>query len=127
MKHLTLVGLSLAAILTLTGCGSSSSNDTTSKTISGVAVDPELVGSNVFVDANQNGEYDPGELNTTTDANGTYTLNIPKADLDKPLVVMGGYDKVTMEDFNGTFETLIDPNAAQQNITPLTTLVKSYG
>lgn len=41
------------------------------------ASEPGLAGVTVFVDANGNGVLDPGEISTTTNADGTYTLAAP--------------------------------------------------
>lgn len=130
LTKLTTTTLSLAAILTLSACGdiaslgSSNSVDTTA--ISGLAVDPELVGATVFVDANENEAFDEGETYTTTDESGAFTLAIENSDLNKPIMVINGVDRVTQEEFTGSFSALIDTNSITQNITPLTTLVHQY-
>ncbi|QSZ40579.1 DUF2202 domain-containing protein [Sulfurimonas aquatica] len=129
MKNLTLASLSLVAIISLSGCGSSAQSaldSTNTDTITGYAVDPELVNAKVFVDANSNGTYDEGELLTYTDENGLYTLNIPTEDLDKAIIVTEGFDKATKKKFMGKFSALIETDATTQNITPLTTLVHNY-
>src|SRR5262245_9214379 len=40
------------------------------------AGEPGLANRQVFVDANNNGQLDPFETSTTTDANGAYTLDL---------------------------------------------------
>ncbi len=42
----------------------------------GSSGEPGLGGLTVFVDANNNGQFDPGELSTTTAANGTFSLPV---------------------------------------------------
>ena len=42
------------------------------------AAEPGLEGWTIYIDANNNGEFDPGELSTVTDTNGEYTFdNLP--------------------------------------------------
>ncbi len=138
-KTIKLVAISVIASSLLVGCGSSdSSDDSSSNTvtpveqteqgkviISGIASDPELQGANVYLDANENSTFDNDELNTTTDANGEYSLTIPEADLGKPVIVEGGIDKVTKEEFTGQL-SMIAQDMEQDHITPLTTLVTEY-
>jgi flagellar basal body rod protein FlgC len=126
-KALQIVSMSLIVSSILVGCGSSSSSsDATSTTVSGVAIDPELQGANVFVDANENGIYDNGELNTTTDNLGNYSLDIKDSDIGKPIVVTGGVDRVTKKRFTGKLTAIIEAGKTQQHITPLTTLIEKY-
>ncbi len=40
----------------------------------GLGIDGYISGATVFADANFNGVLDPGELSTTTDANGHYSM-----------------------------------------------------
>jgi len=132
IKTLTMTTLSLAAILTLSGCGDttdeleSTLNISESTSLSGVAVDPELVGATVFVDANENGIYDEGETTTLTDDNGAFTLAIKNENISKAIIVKNGVDKVTKEPFTGTFSAQLEGTKTSQNITPLTTLVHKY-
>lgn len=131
LNTIKLTAISMIASSLLVGCGSSSSNtsnvlQSTVVKFFGIASDPELQGANVYVDANENATYDEGELNTTTDVNGSYTLDIPKADLGKPVIVEGGIDAVTKEKFTGQLSMVAEKNSNANNITPLTTLVKSY-
>jgi hypothetical protein len=73
-----------------------------------------LVGSIVFADSNFNGKFDGGELWTTTDADGAYSL--PGA--AGPLVVIQGTDAGTNLPFKGSIEA---PGGSSV-ISPLTTL-----
>jgi len=121
--------LSLVASAFLAGCGSNETTQTSSSvmtTISGVAIDPELQGATVFLDANGNGVLDSGELQTLTDALGNYRLEIPQSDVGKTLVVMGGVDKVTKERFLGKLTAVSEATRNTQHITPLTTLVQKF-
>ena len=136
---LTTMALSLAAFTLLTACGSSSSNDsatdtsstgtpstTVSRTISGLAIDPELQGATVFVDRNSDGNFTSGEPSTTTDANGHYNLNITDEDIGKNIVAQGGFDIVTKDTFTGKLFSVIDANSTSFDITSLSSLVARY-
>jgi len=133
------IALSLVAGTFLVGCGSSSSDDTTTQatdtttevtqqatTYSGVASDPELQGATVFLDTNENGTLDDGEPTATTDNDGAYTLEITEDQVGKPIIVIGGVDKSTKEDFTGKLTVLTENGEEVANITPLTTLVHQY-
>jgi len=144
MKYLKTIKLATISIITsslLIGCGSDNENEneitddttlnittTTAKTVtlSGVATDPELQGANVYLDLNEDGIYQESELNTTTDDVGNYTLDIPESDIGKPIVVEGGVDRVTKEDFTGQLSILSSATQEEHHITPLTTLIHKY-
>lgn len=128
LNSMKVVAISAVASLVLVGCGGSSSGTTTSAatgtTISGTAIDPEIQGANVYVDANENGKYDVGETNTTTDNLGKYSLTISDADIGKPIIVEGGVDRVTKENFKGKLKLIAQKaKTTGQFITPLTTMV----
>ena len=123
----TFVAVSLIASSFLVGCGSSSSSDTQSTTsIAGVAIDPELQGATVFLDKNENALLDAGELRTLTDKYGNYSLTIPQSDAGKPLVVLGGVDRVTKEPFLGKMSSVSQAGNNTQNITPFSSLIQQY-
>jgi len=71
----------------------------------GVCVDNYIAGATVFFDVNNNGILDSGELSTTTDKNGCYSLALPETlDLNSNgkldpnegmIVVFGGIDTAT--------------------------------
>ena len=85
--------------------------------ITGVAEDGLLVGSTVFADTNNDGILDNGEVSSTTDTLGVWTLNTN--DQLPPLVAMGGIDSETGLVLPGKLEA--PANATQ--INPLTTLL----
>ena len=62
-------------ILSCGGGGGGPTDEATSKSFSGVAIDGALYRATAFLDLNGNGQLDSGEPSTTTDASGTYTLN----------------------------------------------------
>lgn len=126
LDKVKVLALSALASALIVGCSSTSSSTESLTSISGVAVDPELQGATVFLDANNNGILDANELSTLTDKSGNYSLQIPQSDAGKPLVVTGGIDKVTKEPFSGTMTTISQAGNNAQNITPLTTLVQKY-
>ena len=92
-----------------------------STTVSGTAIDGYLQGAFVYKDCNGNLQYDPGtDINTTTDANGTFIFHsLPQNCRDSQTVVEGGVDADTNETFKGE---LVAP-AGAKNVTPVTTLV----
>lgn len=125
-----LASILIIGSLSFTGCGSNSNSTNLSSSegtnFSGVALDPELQGATVFLDENENGVLDNGELNTTTDSNGRYSLTISDDLIGKPIIVYGGVDRVTKEDFTGQLSVITEDNNETTNITPLTTLVEKY-
>ena len=78
------------------------------------SVGTRLVDAVVFADSNLDGKLDGGEVWTTTDADGAFSL--PGA--GGPLVVIGGIDAATNLPFKGT---MVAP-AGSSIISPLTTL-----
>ena len=123
----TSIALSLIVSSLIVGCSDSSvAEDTAVTTYRGTVIDPEIQGANVFLDANENGLYDSGELNTTTDDYGQYSINLPQSAIGKALVMMGGVDRVTKEEFLGSLSALVEATQREQNITPLTSLMHQY-
>jgi hypothetical protein len=117
----------LAASFGLVGCGGGSSSDPSAvTTLSGKAIDPELVGATVCFDINDNGTCESNEPKKMTDMNGAYEMTVSLDDIKSgaTLLVEGGYDRVTKMPFVGTMTAMIDEaNLRAQMITPLTTLV----
>lgn len=61
--------------------------------ISGVTIDPPLVGWSVFLDLNRNAAYDAGEPQFTTDANGNYEfLDLQVGDYEVREIVLSGWE-----------------------------------
>ena len=81
----------------------------------GRVVDGYIAGATVFADANGNGILDGNEVSTTTNADGSFTLNGGSG----PLVMFGGIDISTGLPFQGTLKA---PEGSTV-VTPLTTLV----
>ena len=76
--------------------------------------DGYLDGATVFVDANSNGQFDPGELSVSS-TNGNFVLPVEAG----RLVAFGGTDISTGLSFKG----ILEAPAGSTAITPLTTLV----
>lgn len=74
-----------------------------------------IAGATVFADTDGNGTLDPGEVSTTSDAFGIFTL----VDETGQLVAYGGTDISTELQFNGT----LSAPAGSSQITPLTSLI----
>ena len=85
-------------------------------TLSGQVVDGYIANATVFRDANDNGVLDDGEVFTTTDIDGNFSLEGGSG----PLVALGGTDVSTGLAFDGVLKA---PEGATV-ITPLTTLVQ---
>jgi murein DD-endopeptidase MepM/ murein hydrolase activator NlpD len=90
-------------------------NELTTLLASHHLLDGYLAGATVFVDANDNGIFDAGELSATTDSNGGFTL----VSGDGPLIAQGGTDTSTGLQFNGK----LSAPSGYSVITPLTTLI----
>ncbi|GEP53785.1 DUF4114 domain-containing protein [Reyranella soli] len=82
----------------------------------GLGIDGYISGATVFADANFNGVLDPGEVSTTTDATGHYSITSNGA----PLILQGGVDTATNLAFTGTMQA----PAGSTVVTPLTTLIQ---
>ncbi len=92
-------------------------------TTSGTVIDGYLVGATVFRDINDNGSLDAAsEPNTTTDAQGDWTLAVDPANEGAKLISFGGTDSSTGKAFTG----VLTAPAGSTVVTPLTTLVQSY-
>ncbi len=125
----------LAALLTFTSilsaCGGGGSGGVSDgiNSLSGVAVDGYLRGARVFLDQDRDGVLDDGEPSAITDQQGAYTLNLggntPKDVAGMPIIVEGGSDTDTGYSFSGRLVAPVDPDAASQVVTPLTTLVQA--
>lgn len=86
--------------------------------LTGKAIDGYLKGSTVFADANKNGVLDVGEVSTTTQAGGQFTLE----NATGPLVVFGGIDEST----GNAFKSILKAPEGATVVTPLTTLQQGF-
>ena len=95
----------------------------TGSVISGNAIEGYVAGATVFIDANDNGTLDDGEIATATDASGQFTLTIPPGTDDAlehgPLIMVGGIDIAT----NLPFEGVLMAPEGYSVITPITTVI----
>jgi hypothetical protein len=127
MKKLTLktsiLSLSTAIVLSMTGCSGGSSSDAVSGAVgvisSGIAIDGILVGSTVCIDVNKNATCDSGEPTAITGADGKFTL--PATTLTGPLLLVGGVDLSTNAPFTGKLKA----PAGSTVVTPLTSAVQA--
>lgn len=83
------------------------------------AIDGYLAGAQIFGDANGNGVFDVGEIQSTTAADGSFNAALFPDELT--LVAVGGIDISTGEPFTGTLKA----PAGSTVITPLTTLIQT--
>ncbi len=77
------------------GCAGSGDNDTGSF-VSGKVIQSYVANATVCLDSNENRICDPGEISTTTDDNGHFSLSIPD-DAAGLLLAQGGIVKSTKE------------------------------
>lgn len=122
----------VASILTvgiIAGCGGGSGGTTTpSAQISGVVADGYLQNAEVFLDMNNNYQWDGNEPKTMTDNSGRYTLTVPSADAGKyPVVVHAIAGSTVDRDANQTVTSsyvLCAPAGKTDFISPMSTLLQ---
>lgn len=120
--------------------------------VGGVAVDGYLARARVFVDTNQNYVLDAWEPSALTDGDGYFSYNpnsqtnyceLPQSDSrtvhclrtveglgEVPIIMVGGYDRITNEPFVGTLTVRADISEASATATvtgsPLTSLYDRF-
>ncbi len=129
--NISMISVVTAVVLSMTGCGGgggsgSTAGGATSTTTTGIAADGYIKNATVCL-GNGNGSCIIPE--TTTDVNGSYTLNIPANILTKyhnhlNIIVKGGMDIDTDANLTGVLKAPYT-SSATTNITPLTTLVSA--
>lgn len=130
--------LAVASSLSLAGCGGGSSSDssespnssgggTTTESQTITAIDGYLERADVYIDANDNGQFDEGEVKVgTTGTNGT--LEISAEQFSQPLVVVA-VENVTWDSDSGLVDTpfSLSAEAGSDYVTPFTDLAKKTG
>jgi hypothetical protein len=104
------------------GCGSPTSGGGSSSGSgrSGTLSDPYIEGATVFVDANNNGICDAGEMIATTDANGRFTFTqVPSLGATIRILVQGKHLGVT---YDANLTCSVDGTGIL-NMTPITTML----
>jgi len=115
----SLLSLSTAIVLGMTGCGSDDGSVTSQTSVNtGVAIDGILSGSTVCVDMNSNSTCDTNEDSNTTNQKGEYTLHTNQKG---PLYLFGGEDLGTGLPFTGSLKA---PQGSKV-ITPLTSAIQA--
>ncbi len=138
MKTLSKYMLATAVTFAISGvlfisCGQTGSGKaaaTNQDAISGKVVDGYIKNATVYLDLDKDGELDQDEPRTSTDATGSYTMNI--SDTHKShsnyntasIVAYGGTDMDSNQEFKGQLKAT-NIGSATVNITPVTTLVDS--
>ena len=124
-KNLALL-LGSSLLVTLVGCGGSSSNSTTSNGVTykaqGVLVDPYIVGSILYQDENDNKQYDEGELiSSTTTLNGEFgfTEELTPGKIIR-IKTQGKHEGVT---YDLNISTKVDTNGTISVVSPMTTFI----
>lgn len=104
---------------TNTSSSSTTNSAPTTVSLSGRAIDGYISGATVFLDADNDGTLDSGEIWTTTDSQGNYTL--ASTNTNVPIVLFGGTDISTNQALVGTLKA----PAGSTVVTPLTTMMQS--
>ena len=117
---------------TTTGNTDNTENKDIAVTIKGVLVDGYIKGATVCLDSNKDGKCVKGEMQTTTNDKGEFSLDIKvKKGESYILIGAGGVDTATGEVFTHTYKASIDSSKVIArsvylvNITPLSTLVSN--
>ncbi len=116
-------------IALLTGCSSDSGDSVESfpGMVSGKVSDAAIRGATVFIDSNNNSEYDSGELSTVTEDDGSYVLLLDGREFDMPVTIVatGGQNVITQKNLNEKFRTVLSSleNVDEVYLTPLSDLV----
>jgi 2',3'-cyclic-nucleotide 2'-phosphodiesterase (5'-nucleotidase family) len=111
-----LAALGAVGVAAAASSSDSSAPAASTPTAQGTVIDGYLSGATVFIDVNDNGQLDAGEPNTTTDAQGNYTL---PGGIAGTIIAFGGTDISTGLEFKGALKA---PSGSTV-VTPLTTLV----
>ena len=93
---------SLAAVLIVSGCGSSNDTPVVNPNVAGIAFDGPISGGTVCIDVNANKACDAGEPSATTDTFGKFDIANPTG-ASGTLLLIGGTDTGTQKPFIGTF------------------------
>lgn len=128
-----IAGLSLGLVaFALSGCGGSTSDVISTGAINqpvfsvnGVVSDGPIQSARVWLDLDEDGEFDANEPSSTSDAQGNYNINsFQNVPANVLIRAIGGVDTGTNLPFEGTLEARQAANADQitQMVTPLTTL-----
>jgi len=116
----------IVSCLLLTGCGGGGGNPTT--VINGKVADGYLRGAEVFLDMNNNYQWDAGEPKTTSGAGGTYSMVISASDAAKyPVMVRVVAGATIDEDTNNSVANgyvMSAPAGATSFISPMSTLIR---
>lgn len=109
-------------VIRLTGMHTLGASDFVGVHELGKGIDGYIVGATVFADTDGDGQLDPGEASTTTNAAGGFT---PLLGASGTLVLTGGYDtsRLTPEGEAAPFEGVLRAPEGSSVITPLTTLI----
>lgn len=93
--------------------------------LNGVSVDGYISGAKVCLDINENDVCNEAEPQTTTDANGKFSLTTTELGV-YPVLSIGGIDTATNEPFEGVLKEIIEIEESNDNIntlvSPLTTI-----
>ncbi len=111
----------------IAGCGGSGSS-TPASSISGKVADGYLNRAEVFLDKNNNYQWDAGEPKTTTGTGGAYTLMVPTADAANYSIVVRVIAGTTVDEDTNTpvasSYVMSAPAGAADFISPMSSLIR---
>ncbi|MEA3228748.1 MAG: hypothetical protein U9P38_06735 [Campylobacterota bacterium] len=95
----------------------------------GIVVDGYIEGATVCLDIDNNSLCDGNESTTSSNSDGTFTLNnvVLERNSFVPIIAYGGKDTATDKEFVGQFKNIVDTSKINDNIviSPLTDLVSN--
>lgn len=116
---------SLVASCLIAGCGGSTTQTTP---VSGVVADGYLNKAEVFLDMNNNYQWDAGEPKTTTGPGGAYTMMAPVSDAARYPVVARAIAGITIDEDTGTTVSagyvMSAPAGAAGFVSPMSSLIR---
>lgn len=129
-RNLTAIGLCVILSSCGGGGGGVGVGGSVTESVSGIVMDGYLKNAFVFLDLNNDGIYNLGEPQTTTDANGSYTLSASTADLQNHSIIAVAISGSTidLDEPNLTVSqqySLTAPVGKNSVISPVTTLIAS--
>lgn len=127
MKKYIIV-VSIVSLALINGCGGGSSSSP-SVNVSGKVADGYLRGAEVFLDMNNNYQWDAGEPKTTSGVGGVYSMMVPASDVAKYPVMVRVVAGTTIDEDN--LNTMIAngyvmsaPAGVAGFVSPMSTLIR---
>ena len=122
------IAVSIVSLALINGCGGGSSSSP-SITVSGKVADGYLRGAEVFLDMNNNYQWDAGEPKTTSGAGGVYSMVVSASDAAKYPVMVRVVAGTTIDEDNmntvvANGYVMSAPAGVAGFISPMSTLIR---